>query len=166
MNLLNVLGQYVGMQKILLPLTKLLPEPERNATAHTDDPVGSRSEPNLNISIIVFPFVLIAGQCDACIIIIIFVTFTILILLMTACYHECCEYRIFDCRRYQEFGYTASGVYHVTPRNMLTQYEVYCDMETDGGGWMVRNKALCLSSVLQVYSLKYCFYAYQSFVKI
>ena len=31
-----------------------------------------------------------------------------------------------------------SGVYHVSPYNMLTTYEVYCDMETDGGGWLVR----------------------------
>ena len=45
---------------------------------------------------------------------------------------------MFDCRRYQEFGHKTSGVYQVTPLNMNTKLDVYCDMTTDGGGWLVK----------------------------
>ena len=34
-------------------------------------------------------------------------------------------------------GHTNSGVYHVTPNGMRSGIDVYCDMITDGGGWMV-----------------------------
>ena len=30
-----------------------------------------------------------------------------------------------------------SGVYHVTPSCSRTGYNVFCDMTTDGGGWLV-----------------------------
>ena len=34
-------------------------------------------------------------------------------------------------------GHTRSGMYHVTPYGACTGYDVYCDMATDGGGWLV-----------------------------
>ena len=57
--------------------------------------------------------------------------------LTTGCYSECCYDRIFDCRGYHKIGHNSSGVYYVTPLNIKTHYEVYCDMKTDGGGWLV-----------------------------
>lgn len=41
-----------------------------------------------------------------------------------------------DCIDVQDAGNTKSGVYTVTlPGEAQTQ--VYCDMDTDGGGWLV-----------------------------
>ena len=55
---------------------------------------------------------------------------------MIGCYHEFCQNKISDCRGYQEMGHRLSGVYQVTPRNMQP-HDVYCDMTTDDGGWLV-----------------------------
>ncbi|XP_078573489.1 uncharacterized protein LOC144860223 [Branchiostoma floridae x Branchiostoma japonicum] len=46
----------------------------------------------------------------------------------------CGEHR--DCADLYEGGSTTSGVYMVTLQNN-TRVEVYCDMDTDGGGWTV-----------------------------
>ena len=45
-----------------------------------------------------------------------------------------------DCYDLLQKGYTDSGVYAiylVEERKLVT---VYCDMETDGGGWLVRTR--------------------------
>ena len=42
-----------------------------------------------------------------------------------------------DCQDWYDLGHTTSGVYHVTPCGTRFGYDVYCDMETDGGGWLV-----------------------------
>ena len=50
---------------------------------------------------------------------------------------EFCRYRAPDCLDYRDSGETRSGVYRIIPPDMHTGYDVYCDMKTDGGGWMV-----------------------------
>lgn len=42
-----------------------------------------------------------------------------------------------DCFDIQDRGSVISGLYRVYPGNMRKGFEVYCDMETDSGGWLV-----------------------------
>lgn len=42
-----------------------------------------------------------------------------------------------DCVDVKDAGNTQSGVYKVTPPGEA-QIEVYCDMDTEGGGWLVK----------------------------
>ena len=45
-----------------------------------------------------------------------------------------CVFR--DCRDALNNNYTQSGVYTIQP-DSLPPFDVYCDMDTDGGGWTV-----------------------------
>ena len=44
---------------------------------------------------------------------------------------------ITDCYDAMTQGYNESGVYTIQPKNTNSSFNVYCDMETDGGGWTV-----------------------------
>lgn len=43
--------------------------------------------------------------------------------------------RITDCYDAMMEGANQSGIYAIQPINTKTSFNVYCDMETDGGGW-------------------------------
>ncbi|KFM63833.1 Techylectin-5A, partial [Stegodyphus mimosarum] len=48
--------------------------------------------------------------------------------------------RLMDCAELFRAGYNRSGVYTIWPRSRVTEdksLDVYCDMVTDGGGWIV-----------------------------
>ena len=50
---------------------------------------------------------------------------------------DCTKINARDCREIKDNGFTMSGVYKVTPVGTCRGLKVYCDMYTDGGGWMV-----------------------------
>lgn len=56
---------------------------------------------------------------------------------MKGCKIDTCKSYVGDCQEYLDRCHNTSGVYYVTPIGMHTGYDVYCDMTTDGGGWLV-----------------------------
>ncbi|XP_038047670.1 ryncolin-2-like [Patiria miniata] len=42
-----------------------------------------------------------------------------------------------DCQSLLKAGYSVSGIYTIFPAGFADGLRVYCDMETDGGGWLV-----------------------------
>ncbi|XP_023240310.1 microfibril-associated glycoprotein 4-like [Centruroides sculpturatus] len=42
-----------------------------------------------------------------------------------------------DCQEILEAGYNKSGIYRIQPEFAVRPFFVYCDMETEGGGWTV-----------------------------
>ena len=44
---------------------------------------------------------------------------------------------VHDCQEIRDRGFNKSGVYYVTPVGSYKGFDVYCDMETDEGGWLV-----------------------------
>lgn len=59
----------------------------------------------------------------------------------------CLDPRNIDCQDYLWEGYRQNGLYTIYPQKG-GRLEVYCDQQTDGGGWTVRqqtlHKQLCL----------------------
>lgn len=49
----------------------------------------------------------------------------------------CKTHFIHDCRDVRDLGFLNSGVYHVTPVGTYRGFDVYCDMDTNDGGWLV-----------------------------
>ena len=44
---------------------------------------------------------------------------------------------MYDCQAIKGYGFNKSGVYHVTPIGTCKGFNVYCDMTTENGGWLV-----------------------------
>ena len=42
-----------------------------------------------------------------------------------------------DCQEVKAYVSVASGQYMILPQNNGSSFPVYCDMDTDGGGWLV-----------------------------
>ncbi|XP_071798784.1 ficolin-2-like [Asterias amurensis] len=47
------------------------------------------------------------------------------------------EHRYSNCKRLLKAGHTENGIFTIFPAGFSDGLRVYCDMETDGGGWIV-----------------------------
>ena len=52
-----------------------------------------------------------------------------------------------DCSDVQRAGSNISGIYTVYPDDGREPIAVFCDMETDGGGWTVRNVSQFITDI-------------------
>ena len=66
------------------------------------------------------------------------ILFILQITIASGCNEFCLSCGPTDCQDWYDLGHTTSGVYHVTPSGTRFGYDVYCDMETEGGGWLVK----------------------------
>ena len=55
----------------------------------------------------------------------------------SGCGRDCAWCLPRDCRDVQELGFTTSGLYHVTKVGTFSGFDVWCDLDTEGGGWLV-----------------------------
>ena len=46
--------------------------------------------------------------------------------------------KVYDCTDVRNQGYTTIGVYEIHLVDTSTHIDVYCDLESDNGGWLVR----------------------------
>ncbi|KAI0212689.1 hypothetical protein LSAT2_002376 [Lamellibrachia satsuma] len=46
---------------------------------------------------------------------------------------------VYDCAELLREGHTVSGVYNIYLHGARKYIKVFCDMTTDGGGWLMRN---------------------------
>ena len=65
------------------------------------------------------------------------VYFFLLILIFIGFRTDSCKFYGHDCQDYLDRGHKTSGMYYLTPVGAYTGMSVYCDMTTDGGGWLV-----------------------------
>jgi len=42
-----------------------------------------------------------------------------------------------NCKDLQRLGQNKSGLYQIYVKRLAEKFSVYCDQETDGGGWLV-----------------------------
>ena len=68
-------------------------------------------------------------------------------LFLIGSYTSICPSSVSDCQALLDIGHLSSGKYNVTPKGTRFGYEVYCDMDTDGGGWLVGYNFLFYSNI-------------------
>ena len=61
-----------------------------------------------------------------------------------------------DCQEIRANGNVASGQYMIRPQDTGTSFPVYCDMDTDGGGWLVSMMTTGISNYKN-YVMPFCY---------
>ena len=58
-------------------------------------------------------------------------------LLFICDFFRTCATFVHDCQQLKDYGFNGSGIFHVVPVGSCKGFNVYCDMSTDDGGWLV-----------------------------